>query len=217
MLAVAGQVAAASLQIGRGEIVEQQGAVLQVPPRQRGLDEALLLAQPIERGVNLPGGDAAETQRLTQRMARGGGIEHPRGRQLGRRIEQSGDYQRKGQVTPACCGAPRQQRIKGDATCDVRAGEHVAVRQRHAIRTLWVAGSSRSQRNTARLFDAFGRPMRQVRRCGSWSCHSRGSPRAAGSPAARRAKFGLAQLHALDEQITSLETAIVASARRLGH
>src|ERR1700731_4128990 len=33
------------------------------------------------------GGDAAEPQHLAQRMAGGGGIQHPRGRQLGRRLE----------------------------------------------------------------------------------------------------------------------------------
>jgi hypothetical protein len=51
------QFAAASFEIGRGDVVEQQRAILEVPAGQRGFDERLLAAQPVERGIDLLGGD----------------------------------------------------------------------------------------------------------------------------------------------------------------
>ena len=79
-VAILRQFAAASFEIGRGDIVEQQRAVFQVPAGQLGFDERLLAAKPVERGIDLLGGDLAEPQHLAQRMAGGGGIQHPRGR-----------------------------------------------------------------------------------------------------------------------------------------
>jgi hypothetical protein len=46
---------------------------------ERGFDKSLLADQPVERGVEFAGGDAAEAEDLAQGMAGGGGIEHPRG------------------------------------------------------------------------------------------------------------------------------------------
>ena len=54
------QFAAASFEIGGADIVEQQRAILQVAAGQRGFDERLLAAQPVERGIDLLGGDLAE-------------------------------------------------------------------------------------------------------------------------------------------------------------
>jgi hypothetical protein len=137
-VAVARQFAAAPFQIRRGDIVEQQSAVPQMPPRQARLDEALLAAQPVECGVHLSGGDPAKPQHLAQGMARRGRIKHPRGRQFGRGIEHSGDDQRQRQIAPPLPRAARQQRIQFDAARGGQRGEHVAVRQRagdlHRIR-----------------------------------------------------------------------------------
>src|SRR5215469_13973824 len=63
------QFAAASFEIGGGDIVEQQRAILQMATGQLGFDEPLLAAQPVERGIDLFGGDLAEPQHLAQRMA----------------------------------------------------------------------------------------------------------------------------------------------------
>src|SRR5258705_1990309 len=79
--------AAVSFEIGGGDIVEQQRAVLQVAAGQPGFDERLLAAQPVERAIDLLGGDLTEPQHLAQRMAGGSGIQHPHGRQLGRGLE----------------------------------------------------------------------------------------------------------------------------------
>jgi hypothetical protein len=64
-------------------------------------DEALLAAEPVEGGVDLARGDAAEAQRFAQRVAGGGAVEHPRCRQLRRRLEKPGDDQRQRQIAPA--------------------------------------------------------------------------------------------------------------------
>jgi hypothetical protein len=94
------QFAAAPFEIGRGDIIEQQRAIFQMAAGQRSFDEGLLAAEPIERGIDLLGGDTAEPQNLTQRMAGGGRVQHPRGRQLGRRLEQARDDQGQRQIAP---------------------------------------------------------------------------------------------------------------------
>src|SRR5207253_7869118 len=73
------QFAAASFEIGGGDIVEQQRAIPQMATGQPGFDEPLLTAQPVERGIDLLGGNLAEPQHLAQRMAGGGGVQHPCG------------------------------------------------------------------------------------------------------------------------------------------
>jgi len=47
-VAMSRQFAAAPFQVGGGDIVEQQGAVLEVAAGQGGFDEVLLAAQPIQ-------------------------------------------------------------------------------------------------------------------------------------------------------------------------
>jgi hypothetical protein len=122
------QFAAASFEIGGGDIVEQQRAVFQVAAGQQRFDKRLLAAQPVERGIDFLGGDAAEPQHLAQRMAGGGGIEHPRGRQLGRRLEQARDDQGQRQIPSALRRPTGQQGVDRDAARGAQCGEHVAVR-----------------------------------------------------------------------------------------
>src|SRR5439155_8930870 len=55
-VAMLGQFAAASFEVGGGNVVEQQRAILEVATDQLGLDERLLAAQPVERGIDLLGG-----------------------------------------------------------------------------------------------------------------------------------------------------------------
>ncbi len=129
-VAILRQFAAASFEISGGDVVEQQRAILQVAAGQRGFDKGLLAAQPVERAIDLLGGDLAEPQNLAQRMAGGGGVQHPRGRQLGGRLDQAGDDQRQRQIAAALRRAPRQHRVERDAACGAERGEHVAVRQR---------------------------------------------------------------------------------------
>jgi len=69
-VAILRQFAAASFEIGRGDIVEQQRTVLQVTAGQCGFDKRLLAAQPIERGINLLGGDSSLTQNVVKVRAK---------------------------------------------------------------------------------------------------------------------------------------------------
>jgi hypothetical protein len=59
-VAVAGQRTAASLEVGGGDIVEHQHAILEVAAGEVVFDERLLAAEPVEGGVDRARGDAAE-------------------------------------------------------------------------------------------------------------------------------------------------------------
>ena len=65
-------------------------------------------------------------------MAGGGGVEHPGGSQLGRRIEQPGNDQRQRQVAPALRGTAWQQIVQTDAPGDGERGQDVAMWERAA-------------------------------------------------------------------------------------
>ena len=162
-VAILRQFAAASFEIGGGDIVEQQRAVLQVAAGQPGFDERLLAAQPVERGIDLLGGDAAEPQHLAQRMAGRGGVQHSRGRQLGRRLEQARDDQGERQIAPALRRPTRQHGVERDAAGGAERGEHVAVRQRADDFHRRSGGQQfvAAQHGTE-LLNALGGPARQV-------------------------------------------------------
>src|SRR5260370_23488840 len=68
------QFAAASFEIGGGDVVEQQRAILQVAAGQPGFDERLLAAQPVERAIDLLGGGLPEPQPLAEPMPLGCGF-----------------------------------------------------------------------------------------------------------------------------------------------
>ena len=116
------QFAAAPFEISGGDIVEQQRVVLQVAAGQPGFDERLLPPQPVERDINLLGDDAAEPQPFAQRMAGSGGIQHPRGRQLGRWLEQARDDQSQRQIPPALRRPAGQHGIERDAARGAQRG-----------------------------------------------------------------------------------------------
>src|SRR6516162_987603 len=80
--------------------------------------------------MDLLGGDTAEPQDLAQRMAGGGGIQHPRSRQLSRGLEQARDDQGQRQIASALRRPARQHGVERDASRGAERGEHVAVRQR---------------------------------------------------------------------------------------
>jgi len=62
VVATLGQRTAASRQVARGDVVEHEGAVLQMAFGQCGLDGGLALQQPVERGVEFVVSDRAETE-----------------------------------------------------------------------------------------------------------------------------------------------------------
>jgi hypothetical protein len=122
--------AVAPLQIGRGDIVEQQSAIPEMPTGERGFDKVLFAAEPIERAIKLLGGDLAEAQHFAERMTSRSGIEHPRGGELGGRIEQPGDDQGERKIATTLRRAAGQEFIERDLPGCAERGEHMAVRQR---------------------------------------------------------------------------------------
>jgi hypothetical protein len=157
------QFTAAPFEIGGGHVVEQQCALLEVAAGQLGFDEPLLAAQPVEHGIDLLGGHGAQPQHLAQRMAGGGRIQHPRGRQLGRRFEQTGNDQGQRQIAAALRRAAGQHRVERNAARRAERGEHVAVRQRaddfHRLRG---GQQFATPQHGAELFNALGGPAGQV-------------------------------------------------------
>jgi hypothetical protein len=157
------QLAAAPFEIGGGDIVEQQRAILQMAAGQCGFDERLLTAQPVERGIDLLGGDTAEPQHLAQRMGGGGGVQHPRGRQLGRRLEQARNDQGQRQIPPALRRPARQHGVERDAARSAERGQHVAVRQRaDDFHRLGGGQQFVAAQHGAELLNALGGPAGQV-------------------------------------------------------
>ena len=121
----------AALEIGRGDIIENQHAVPQVAPRQRLLDAPLFSSQPVERLVKLLLVDRAKLKHLAQRAGRRLVIETTRRRQLGGRINEPrhdhGDAQRHLSVRlPA---ALRQDAIEPELAQHAQCRRHVPVRQ----------------------------------------------------------------------------------------
>ena len=127
---------------------------------QSGFDEALLAAQPIQRGVDILGGDAAESQHLAQRITSGGGIQQPRGGQFGRRVEQTGDDQCECQITSALRRAAGQQGIELDPAGGAKRGEHVTMGQ-STDDLNGVDGGKQllAAQHGAQLLDPLGRPV----------------------------------------------------------
>ncbi len=166
-VAVACQRTAASLEVGGGDIVEHQHAVFEMAASQRVFDERLLAAEPVEGGVDLAHGDAAEAKGLTQRVAGGGAVEHPGGGQLGRRIEQPSDDESQRQIAPALRGTAWQQVIEADAPGDGERGQDVAVREGAADFETAVADASQfvATQQGAEQFDPFAGPIGQIGQC----------------------------------------------------
>ena len=62
LVATFGQRTAASFQVARGDVIEHQGAVLEMAFGQCGLDSGLALQQPVERGVEFVVSKRTETE-----------------------------------------------------------------------------------------------------------------------------------------------------------
>jgi len=96
-------------------------------------------------------------------MAGGGGIQHPRGRQLGRRLDQAGDNQGQRQIATALRRPARQHRVERDAARGAERGEHVAVRQRaDDLHRLGGGQQFVTAQYGAELLNALGGPAGQV-------------------------------------------------------
>ena len=163
-VAVAGQRTATSFQVGGGDVVEHQGAVLEVAAGELVFDELLLAAKPVEGGVDFARGDAAKTEGFTQRVAGGVGIEHPRGCEFRRRVKQPGDDERQCQVAATLRGSAGQQVVQADAPRNAQRGKDVAMGQRAADLEALAAdrGKGVAAQGGAESFDTLDRQLGKI-------------------------------------------------------
>ena len=103
------QLAAAALQVARGDVVEHQRAVAQMLAGERLLDRRLALAEPVERDVELILVDRPEAEHVAE--ARGGGerIEHAGGGELGGWRDQPRDDHGDDEITATVAGGPSRR------------------------------------------------------------------------------------------------------------
>ncbi len=119
------QRAAAALHIARGEVVEHEGALLEMPARERVLDPLLALCQPVHHRQQLGLFDLAERQLVGQR-----GLRKAAGhRQLrGGRDHQLTDHRHR--QIPLAAPLPRDQPLQVQVSEHPQYPGHVPVRQR---------------------------------------------------------------------------------------
>lgn len=98
------QRAGAALEVGRGDVVEQERTLAQVPLGQPGFDLLLPLEQPVHGGVELIGRRAFDREHLSKRAGGRLGIEHPSERKARGRLEDAGRDE---------CGRPGPARRSG--------------------------------------------------------------------------------------------------------
>ena len=89
------QRAVASFQIHRGEVVEHQGAALEMPPGQAPLDGVLTLEQPVHGGVEIVLAAVFQLQRFGERVGRGRPGQAPGGGQFRAGVQDPGDDHRQ--------------------------------------------------------------------------------------------------------------------------
>ena len=88
---------------------------------------------------------------------------HPRGRQLGCRLDQACDDQSQRQIATALRSPPRQHGVERDAARRAERGEHVAVRQRaDDFHRLCGGQQFVTAQHGTQLLNALGGPAGQV-------------------------------------------------------
>jgi hypothetical protein len=133
---------------------------------QRGFDALLLGEEPIERVVEFLLVDLAEPQHGAERRGRGGGVEQPSSCELGGRIEQPRQYQRRDERHSARSLplALRQQVVEPELAQHAECCRNMAVGQAahelevraRLVRRIVIA------QQPAQRFDLAARPMRDV-------------------------------------------------------
>ena len=153
------QRAAAPLHIRRGQVVEHVPVGGQVPARERALDPALALQQPVHRSQELALGHRPQVELVGQR----GLAEAARCRQLRTRGQQPLADQRHAQIALTAALA-REQPLEIKRAQHAQHGGHVPVPQR-ALDPQSLAGRDQrlAAQHTPDRVDRLRRQMRQVR------------------------------------------------------
>jgi hypothetical protein len=127
-VAEASQLAAAALEIARGEVIKHEAAILEMAAGEHRLDLRLRPAQEIKRTVELVLVHRRQAQHRAQRVRRGRLAELARRRQLGRRLDHPRHDQRQRQLGQSV-GPARQEPIEAELAGHAEHGRDMTVRQ----------------------------------------------------------------------------------------
>src|SRR6202034_1751211 len=128
-IAAFGKRTAATFHVAGRNIVEHQGAVLQMLSGQRCLNGGLALQPPVERCGKLVLIDVAETEYRSQARRGGGGGEGAGGGELRRGIKEAADDHRQDEVA-APVAVRAEDAVEADLTCRAKGSGDMAMRQR---------------------------------------------------------------------------------------
>jgi len=123
------QLAAPSLEIARGDVVEHEHAVFEVALSEDLLDARLAAAQKVEGGVEFVLVDLAQAEHRAERVGGGRLAELARGRELGGRLDDPRHDHGQDQLGPAL-GSLRQHLVEPEPAQRPEHGRDVAMRQR---------------------------------------------------------------------------------------
>ena len=167
IVAALGQRTAAAFDIARRDVIEHQRPAFQMALGERGLDRALALVQPIERGVEFALVDLAQAQFDAQARGGRGRIERLGGGELGGRRDDAADDHRHHQIARpvgfAAVLGP-EQAVQADSAGRAQHGGDMAVRQRALDREGLLTGGDHDAalQDAAQALDVLGRPMGQI-------------------------------------------------------
>ncbi|PPQ34108.1 hypothetical protein CCS01_12485 [Rhodopila globiformis] len=162
-VATLGQRTAASLHVARRDVVEHQGAVLEVAPGQCGLDRGLALQQPVERGIKFGITDRAEAKRFAEAGGRRGGRQRPGRGELGDGIEDAADQHSQNEIA-AAVAVGAEDALEANFTCRTQRSGDMAVRQAAGDGEGVVLGGDdgATLEHAAQALDMGGRPAGEV-------------------------------------------------------
>ena len=126
---VTGEFAASSFEVGRGEIVEHEAAVLEMLVRERGLDVRLRLTEPVKGGVEFVFVDVSKAEDGAEGMCGGVLAELSGGCELCRGFDDARDDHREGELGEPF-GFARQQSVEAEFARHSEDGGDMPVRQR---------------------------------------------------------------------------------------
>ena len=154
VVAALGQRAAAAFDIARRHVVEHQRPALQMALGERGLDRALALVQPVERGVEFVLVDLAQGQFDAEARGGGGRIERLGGGELGGRRDDAADDHGQDQIArpvglAAFFGPSRRSRPMARAVPSTAATAPCG-NERSTVKACWPGGSTTPPFSTPR-------------------------------------------------------------------
>ena len=124
-----GQRTVLSLEVGRGDVVEDQGGALEVPVGKALLDPGLPVAEPVEHVEHLVAGDAPEAEQDPEAAVGGLGRQFPGGGEFGGGVDEACDDGGESEVALAA-GVATEDAGKAELGRQAELGRDMPVGQR---------------------------------------------------------------------------------------